>query len=57
MRRYRQRRRQCVRSIRVVLTDGEIRALVRLGYLGTPDDVRAIGYAATAFISDALFGT
>jgi hypothetical protein len=57
MRRYRQRRRQRVRSIRVLLTDSEIGALVRLGYLGSPDNTRAIGYAATAFISDALFGT
>ncbi len=57
MRAYRQRRRQRLRSIRVLLTDAQIGALVRLGYLGSPDDVRAIGYAATAFISDALFGT
>jgi hypothetical protein len=35
----------------------EIGALVRLGYLGSPDDIRAIEHAATAFISDALFGT
>lgn len=57
MRQCRQRRRQRLRSIRVVLTEGEIGALVRLGYLGSADDIRAIGYAATAFISDALFGT
>jgi hypothetical protein len=44
-------------SVRIQLSDAEIGALVRLGYLGSPDDVRAIGYAATAFISDALFGT
>ena len=54
---YRQRRRLRLRSVRIQLSDAEIGALVRLGYLGSPDDVRAIGYAATAFISDALFGT
>jgi hypothetical protein len=54
---YRQRRRLRLRSVRIQLSDAEIAALVRLGYLGSPDDVRAIGYAATAFISDALFGT
>ncbi len=57
MRAYRQRRRLRLRSIRIQLSDAEIGALVRLGYLGSPDDIRAIGYAATAFISDALFGT
>jgi hypothetical protein len=54
---YRQRRRLRLRSVRIQLSEAEIGALVRLGYLGTPDDMRAIGYAATAFISDALFGT
>ena len=34
MRLYRQRRRQQLRSIRVVLTDDQIGGLVRLGYLG-----------------------
>ena len=54
---YRQRRRLRLRSVRIQLSDAEIGALVRLGYLGTPDDIRAIEYAATAFVSDALFGT
>jgi hypothetical protein len=54
---YRQRRRLRLRSVRIQLSDAEIGALVRLGYLGSPDNMRAIGYAATAFISDALFGT
>ena len=46
-----------LRSVGIQLSDAEIGALVRLGYLGSPDDIRAIGYAVTAFISDALFGT
>ena len=54
---HRHRRRLRLRSVRIQLSDFEIGALVRLGYLGSPDDMRAIGYAATAFISDALFGT
>jgi hypothetical protein len=54
---YRRRRRLRLRSVRIQLSDAEIGALVRLGYLGSPDDMRAIGYAATAFISDALSGT
>jgi hypothetical protein len=54
---YRQRRRLRLRPVRIQLSEAEIGALVRLGYLGTPDDMRAIGYAATAFISDALFST
>ena len=54
---YRQRRGLRLRSVRIQLSDAEIGALVRLGYLGTPDVIRAIGYAVTAFISDALFGT
>jgi hypothetical protein len=54
---YRQRRRLRLRCVNVRLSDAEIGALVRLGYLGTPDDIRAIEHAATAFISDALFGT
>ena len=54
---YRRRRRLRLRSVRIQLSEAEIGALVRLGYLGTPDDMRVIGYAATAFISDALSGT
>jgi len=54
---YRQRRRLQLRSVRIRLSDAEIGALVRLGYLGNRDDIRAIEHAATAFISDALFGT
>jgi hypothetical protein len=58
MRLYRRRRQQQSRSVRVILTAGEIAALIQRGYLH-PDgrnDSRAIGYAAMAFISDSLFG-
>jgi hypothetical protein len=59
MRAYRRRRQQQTRSIRLELTASEIDAFVRRGYLhlDSPNDMRAIGYAAMAFISDALFGT
>jgi hypothetical protein len=58
MRLYRRRRQHQLRSIRVVLTAGEINALIERGYLN-PDsrnDSRAIGYAAMAFISDSPSG-
>jgi hypothetical protein len=45
---YRQRRRLRLRSVRIRLSDAEIGALVRLSYLGSPDDMRAIGYGAAA---------
>jgi len=59
MRAYRRRRQEQTRSIRVVCTASEIDAFVKRGYLhpDSRNDIRAIGYAATAFISDALFGT
>jgi hypothetical protein len=59
MRAYRRRRQQQSRSIRVVLAATEIDAFVKRGYLhpDNRDDSRAIGYAAMAFISDALFAT
>jgi hypothetical protein len=58
MRLYRQRRQQKLRSARVVLTISEIDALIQRGYLhpDSRNDSRAIGYAAMAFISDALSG-
>jgi hypothetical protein len=59
MRLYRRRRQQQSRSVRVVLTAGEIDAFLKRGYLhpDSRNDSRAIGYAAMAFISDALSGT
>ena len=59
MRAYRRRRQQQSRSIRVVLAATEIDAFVKRGYLhlDSRNDMRAIGYATMAFISDALFGT
>jgi hypothetical protein len=59
MRLYRRRRQQQSRSVRVILTAGEINALMERGYLhpDSRDDNRAIGYAAMAFISDSLCGT
>ena len=36
---YRQRRRLRLRSVRIQLSDAEIGALVRLGYLGSPDNI------------------
>jgi hypothetical protein len=59
MRAYRRRRQQPSRSIRVVLAATELDALVKRGYLQSDSrsDNRAIGFAAMAFISDALFGT
>ena len=59
MRAYRRRRQQQTRSIRLELTASEIDAFVKRGYLhlDSRNDLRAIGYAATALISDALFGT
>jgi hypothetical protein len=59
MRVYRRRRQQKLRAIRVVLTASEIAALIQRGYLhpDSRNDSRAIGYAAMAFISDALSGT
>jgi hypothetical protein len=58
MRLYRRRRQQQSRSARVVLTASEIAALIQRGYLhpDSRNDGRAIGYAAMAFISDALSG-
>ena len=59
MRAYRRRRQQQTRSARVLLAATEIDAFVKRGYLhpDSRNDSRAIGYAAMAFISDALFGT
>jgi hypothetical protein len=59
MRLYRRRRQQQSRSVRVVLTASEIDAFLKRGYLhpDSRNDSRAIGYAAMAFISDALSGT
>jgi hypothetical protein len=58
MRSYRQRQRRQWRSVRIELAAAEIDALVKRGYLDPKnrDDLAAIGEAATAFISDALFG-
>jgi hypothetical protein len=59
MRLYRRRRQQQSRFVRVVLTASEIDAFLKRGYLhpDSRNDSRAIGYAAMAFISDALSGT
>jgi hypothetical protein len=56
---YRRRRRRRTRSARVVLTASQIDGFVERGYLAldSRNDIRAIGFAATAFISNALFGT
>jgi len=53
MRAYRRRRQEQTRSIRIVCTPSEIDAFVKRGYLhpDSRNDIRAIGYAATAFIS------
>jgi hypothetical protein len=58
MRCYRQRQRHQWRSVRIELAAVEIDALVKRSYLDPKnrDDLTAIGEAATAFISDALFG-
>jgi hypothetical protein len=58
MRLYRRRRQQQSRSVRVILTASEIQAFVKRGYLhpDSRNDGRALGYAAMAFISDALSG-
>jgi hypothetical protein len=58
MRSYRQRQRRQWRSIRIEIAAVEIDALVKRRYLDPTnrDDLAAIGEAATAFISDALFG-
>ena len=58
MRSYRQRQRRQWRSVRIELAAVEIDALVKRGYLDPKnrDDLTAIGEAATAFISDAVFG-
>jgi hypothetical protein len=58
MRSYRQRQRRQWRSIRIEIAAVEIDALVKRRYLDpkSRDDLTAIGEAATAFISDALFG-
>jgi hypothetical protein len=58
MRSYRNRRRRQWQSVRIELAAVEIDALVERGYLDPKnrDDLTAIGEAATAFISDALFG-
>jgi hypothetical protein len=58
MRSYRQRQRRQWRSVRIEIATTEIDALVQRGYLDPKnrDDLAAIGEAATAFISDALFG-
>ena len=58
MRSYRQRQRRQWRSVRIEIATTEIDALMQRGYLDPKnrDDLAAIGEAATAFISDALFG-
>ena len=58
MRSYRQRRRRKWQSVRIEIAAAEIDALVQRDYLDPKnrDDLAAIGEAATAFISDALFG-
>ena len=58
MRSYRQLQRRQWRSIRIEIAAVEIDALVKRRYLdpSNRDDLSAIGEAATAFISDALFG-
>jgi hypothetical protein len=58
MRSYRQRQRRQWRSVRIEISAVEIDALVERRYLDpkSRDDLTAIGEAATAFISDALFG-
>ena len=58
MRNYRQRQRRLWRSVRIELAAAEIDALMKRRYLDpmNRDDLAAIGEAATAFISDALFG-
>jgi hypothetical protein len=58
MRSYRQRRRRKWQSVRIEIAASEIDALVKRGYVdpNNRDDPAAIGEAATAFISDALFG-
>jgi hypothetical protein len=58
MRTYRQRQRRQWRSVRIELAAVEIDALVKRCYLDPKnrDDLTAIGEAATAFISDAVFG-
>lgn len=58
MRSYRQRQRRQWRSVRIEVATAEIDALVKRGYVdpNNRDDPAAIGEAATAFISDALFG-
>jgi hypothetical protein len=58
MRSYRERQRRQWRSIRIEIAAVEIDALVKRRYLDpkSRDDLTAIGEAATAFISDALFG-
>jgi hypothetical protein len=58
MRSYRQRRRRKCQSVRIEIAAAEIDALLKRGYVdpNNRDDPTAIGEAATAFISDALFG-
>jgi hypothetical protein len=58
MRTYRQRQRRQWRSVRIEISAAEIDALMKRRYLDPKnrDDLAAIGEAATAFISDALFG-
>jgi hypothetical protein len=58
MRSYRQRQRRQWRSVRIEISAAEIDELVNRRYLDLKnrDDLTAIGDAATALISDALFG-
>jgi hypothetical protein len=58
MRCYRERQRRQWRSVRIEISAVEIDALMKRRYLDPKnrDDLTAIGEAATAFISDALFG-
>jgi hypothetical protein len=58
MRSYCKRRRRRWQSVRIEIAAAEIDALVKRRYLDpkSRDDLTAVGEAATAFISDALFG-
>ena len=58
MRSYRQRQRRQWRSVPIEISAAEIHELVNRRYLDPKnrDNPAAIGEAATAFISDALFG-
>jgi hypothetical protein len=56
MRRFRRRWRLRRLSVRIDVDQSEIDALIKRGYLETPqrDEVTAIGHAVTALVSDVL---